>query len=198
MTVIRFARGGKLIRRCWTERRRETPFVRSFLPRCAVCKNFVNADLIAKGVAPFQRESAAIRAGRLMLQEIDRYAGKREDFGIETTLSGRSYVELFRHVKQDGYRIHIFFLWVSNASLARSRVDARVRQGGHDIPDPVLRRRFDRAIANFFNLYAPLSDTWWLFDNSELAPVDVAFVESGAIQIIQPALYNRLLERYAK
>ena len=100
----------------------KTTFAREFLPRYAECRNFVNADLIAEGVSPFSPESAAIRAGRLMLDEIRRYAEKDASFGFETTLSGRTCFTLMRSLKRKGYRAHLFFLWLPDAELALSRV----------------------------------------------------------------------------
>lgn len=117
----------------------KTTFAREFLPNYADCRNFVNADLIAQGMAPFAPETAALRARRLMLGEIRAFAKKGVSFGFETTLSGRSYVPIFRQVKARGYKIHLFFLWLKNVDLAISRVRDRVSRGGHDIPEPSLR-----------------------------------------------------------
>jgi len=138
----------------------KTTFAREFLPNYADCKNFINADLIAQGVSPFSPEAAAFRAGRLMLQEIKLYLRRGEDFGFETTLSGRSYLSLIRRLKKRGYRVHIFFLWVPTADLALTRVRRRVMEGGHDVPEAVVRRRFDRSIRNFLVHYRPLGDSW--------------------------------------
>ena len=104
----------------------KTTFAREFLPNYADCKNFVNADLIAQGMAPFSPETAAFRAGRLVLNEIDLLAQHRADFGFETTLSGRSYLSLIRRLKSQGYAVHFFFLWLSRVDLALSRIKARV------------------------------------------------------------------------
>jgi predicted ABC-type ATPase len=117
-----------------------------FLPNYADCRNFVNADLIAQGVPPFAPEAAAIRAGRLMLEEIDILAGHGADFGFETTLSGRGHLHLIRRLQKQGYGIHFFYLGVPSVELALSRIRERVRRGGHDIPETVVRRRFERSI----------------------------------------------------
>ncbi len=119
----------------------KTTFAREFLPRYADCENFINADLIAQGVAPFSPETAAFRAGRLMLQEINLHVRRGDDFGFETTLSGRSYLSLIRRLKQRGYKVHFFFLMVPTVDLAVTRVRRRVLQGGHDVPEPIVRRR---------------------------------------------------------
>lgn len=105
----------------------KTTFARTFLPKYADCKNFVNADLIAQGMAPFSPESAAIRAGRLVLSEIAFFAQRRVSFGFETTLSGRSYLRLIQRLKRKGYRVHLFFLFVESVGVALSRI--REREG---------------------------------------------------------------------
>src|SRR5215470_9355651 len=135
----------------------KTTFAREFLPNYANCKNFVNADLIAQGVAPFSPETAALRAGRLMLGEIRSFARRGESFAFETTLSGRSYISLFRELKARGYQVHIFFLWLRSADLALSRIKERVSKGGHDVPELVVRRRFERSTRNFFCHYRGLA-----------------------------------------
>jgi predicted ABC-type ATPase len=103
----------------------KTTFAREFLPNYAGCKNLVNADLIAQGIAPFSPETAALRAGRTMLEEIRSFAERRVSFAFETTLSGRSYLTLLRKLKSEGYEIHFFFLWLKSVDLALSRVKER-------------------------------------------------------------------------
>lgn len=136
----------------------KTTFAREFLPDYADCKNFVNADLIAQGMAPFSPETAALRAGRTMLSEIQSFAKRRVPFAFETTLSGRSYVRLLRQLKLQGYEVQLFFLWLKTVDLALSRVRERVSRGGHDVPAPVVRRRFDRSMRNFLIQYRQLAD----------------------------------------
>jgi len=176
----------------------KTTFAREFLPNYADCKNFINADLIAQGVSPFSPEAAAFRAGRLMLQEIDLYAKRGESFGFETTLSGRSYLSLIRDLKRRAYAVHFFFLWVSTIPLALARVRARVLEGGHDVPEVVVRRRFDRSIRNFLLHYRPLGDSWLFFDNSGGTPAIVAFEKQGSLHIMNEELYDMLVARYGK
>jgi predicted ABC-type ATPase len=124
----------------------KTTFAREFLPNYADCRNFVNADLIAQGIAPFSPETAALRAGRTMLEEIRSFATTRVSFAFETTLSGRSYLTLLRKLKSEGYDIHIFFLWLESVELALSRIKGRVSSGWHDVPEAIVRRRFDRSM----------------------------------------------------
>jgi predicted ABC-type ATPase len=176
----------------------KTTFAREFLPKYADCKNFVNADLIAQGVSPFSPEAAAIRAGKLMLAEIEGFAQRRVDFGFETTLSGLSHLGLIRRLKQRGYGTSIFFLWLPNVDAALSRVRERVARGGHNIPEPVVRRRFNRSIRNFLILYRQLADSWTLFDNSSGNPAVIALENRSGIRIVDEALFHRLLNRYGK
>lgn len=123
----------------------KTTFAREFLPAYADCSNFVNADLIAQGVAPFSPEAAAFRAGRLMLDEIELLAKRRVDFGFEATLSGRSHLKLIRDLKEQSYSVHLLYLWVPTVELALSRIRGRVLKGGHDVPAMVVTtiRPFD-------------------------------------------------------
>jgi len=149
----------------------KTTFAREFLPVDAACPIFVNADLIAAGLAPFAPETAAIQAGRLMLQEMARHFAARESFAFETTLSGRAYLHHIRHWQSAGYRVKLIFLKLASAGEAIARVAQRVRQGGHDIPEAVIRRRFAAGLANFERLYAPRVDAWALYDNSGERPI---------------------------
>jgi len=172
----------------------KTTFAREFLPNYAECLEFVNADLIAGGLAPFYPERAAIRAGRLMLEQIRLLAGQEQDFGFETTLAGKSYIRLLAGLKTRGYRIHLYFLWIKNVEIAIERIAARVQRGGHSVPEDIVRRRFQRGLTNFFNLYRPLLDFWIIFDNSTEIPSVIAYEELGKENIIDPQLYKKLSE----
>jgi predicted ABC-type ATPase len=131
----------------------KTTFAREFLPKYAECKNFINADLIAAGVSPFSPEEAAFRAGRMMLEEIASFLKRRADFGFETTLSGRGYIRLFRELKKQGCAVHVFYLWVQTVEVALSRVRGRVLEGGHNVPETLVRRRFERSAAWITDLH---------------------------------------------
>src|SRR5262249_18804852 len=120
----------------------KTTFVRKFLPRFAKVRNFVNADMIAAGLSPFDPASAALRAGRLMLEEIRRLAAARADFAFETTLSGRTYESMLQDFRNQGYFIYLYFLWLPAAEMNVERVANRVREGGHDVPEDDVRRRY--------------------------------------------------------
>jgi predicted ABC-type ATPase len=176
----------------------KTTFAREFLPNYAKCNNFVNADLIAQALAPFSPETAAVRAGRMMLHEIKTLAKKRASFAFETTLSGRGYETWLRELREQGYKIHIFFLCVENVDLSLSRVRERVSRGGHDIPEEVTRRRFDRSIRNFLGRYRRLADRWTLFDNSGTTPFVVAWGgdKHKRVRIINKAVYRALIKNY--
>jgi predicted ABC-type ATPase len=144
----------------------KTTFAREFLPQEAGCPVFVNADLIAAGLSPFAPERAAIQAGRLTLAAIAQHVAKRESFAFETTLSGKAYATQIPAWRQLGYRVGLFFLSLPTADIAVARVAQRVRQGGHDIPEATIRRRFDAGKHLFVEVYQPLVDQWVLYDNA--------------------------------
>jgi len=149
-------------------------------------------------VARFSPEAVAFRAGRLMLEEINYYAKRGEDFGFETTLSGRTYLGLIRRLKKLGYIVHFFFLLVPTVDLALTRVRGRVLEGGHNIPEPLVRRRFGRSIQNFFADYRQPGDSWIVFDNSGATPAVVAFQKQGNTSIMNRELYAALMKRYRR
>lgn len=154
----------------------KTTFAREFLPNEADCPIFVNADLIAAAIAPFSPETAAIRAGRLMLEEIDNHVRRGESFAFETTLSGLIYARLISKWRGLGYRVRLIFLSLANPEMAVTRVADRVAQGGHFIPEAVIRRRFEAGLKNFNLRYKLLVNAWSLYDNSEQQPV---LIEEG-------------------
>ncbi len=174
----------------------KTTFAREFLPHYAGAINFVNADLIAQGIAPFSPESGAFRAGRIMLEEIESLARRGEDFGFETTLSGVTHHEVIRKLRKRGYLAHLFYLWIPNEELAISRIRGRVEEGGHWVPETVVRRRFGRSLHNFFECYCPIVDSWMLFDNSGKSQELIAFQRDQKLRILVPDLFNTLLEAY--
>ncbi|MBA3709060.1 MAG: zeta toxin family protein [Planctomycetes bacterium] len=145
----------------------KTTFAREFLPGEGHCLAYINADLIAAGLAPFTPQLAAVRAARLMAEAIAAVTAERQDFAVETTMAGRSYVGLIRDWQQAGYRVKCIFLRLPTVELAIERVRVRVEQGGHHIPEDVIRRRFDRGWQNFLQLYRPLVDAWQVYDASD-------------------------------
>ncbi|HEY0764011.1 MAG TPA: AAA family ATPase [Pyrinomonadaceae bacterium] len=148
----------------------KTTFAREYLLKEARCPDFVNVDLIAAGLSPFDPDRAAIRAGRIMLAEIQRRTHKGESFAFETTLSGHVYARLIPKWRADEYRVKLIFLSLPNPELAIARVAARVAQGGHNVASAVVRRRFDAGLRNFRDIYQDLVDEWWWYDNSGNAP----------------------------
>ena len=144
----------------------KTTFAREFLPQEADCPDFINADLIAAGLSPFNPEAAAYRAGRLMLEEIASRVEHGRSFAFETTLSGLGYAQQIPDWRRRGYHVRLVFLSLPSVEMAIDRVAGRVAQGGHSIPEAVIRRRFDAGLENFHRLYKPLVDAWVQYDNS--------------------------------
>lgn len=149
----------------------KTTFAREFLPNEADCPIFVNADLIAAGLSPFAPELAVLRAGRLMLEQIAEHVRLQQSFAFETTLSGLAYAKHIPEWRQIGYWVELFFLALPHADMAVARVAERVKQGGHDVPEKTIRRRFASGRRNFENIYRGLVDAWAMYDNSEITPV---------------------------
>jgi predicted ABC-type ATPase len=152
----------------------KTTFAKEYLPREADCPNFINADLIAAGLSPFNPAGAAVQAGRLMLLEMRRYLRQGESFAFETTLAGHSYALHVPEWQSAGYRVELIFLKLRSISLALARVKDRVAQGGHHVPGSVIRRRFRLGWTNFEQVYRPLVDHWELYDNSWDTPILLA------------------------
>ena len=155
----------------------KTTFAGEFLPNAANCPNFVNADLIAAGLAPFAPESVAFKAGRLMLSEINEYAHRGENFAFETTLSGRLYARLIPQWQSYGYHVKLFFLKLASPELAIARVRQRVLTGGHNVPEPIVRRRFAAGLHNLETICKPIVDEWAIYENSGPTPI---LLEEGA------------------
>lgn len=149
----------------------KTTFARTFLPDEAKLPRFINADLIAAGLSPFAPEAAAIKAGRLMLEEIEACVARSESFAFETTLSGVSYRQRIRRWRALGYHVSLLFLCLPAAQTAIDRVATRVRQGGHDIPEDVIRRRFASGLRNFDTIFKAEVNDWALYDNAGDEPV---------------------------
>jgi predicted ABC-type ATPase len=157
----------------------KTTFAREFLLREADCPDFINADLIARGVSPFAPEKAAQQAARIMLGQMARKVDQGESFAFETTLSGRNYVRHIARWRNVGYHVKLVFLSLPYPDLAVARVKARVVQGGHDVPADAVRRRFDSGLRNFHTLYSKLVNGWVLYDNSAQTPQLIAAGENA-------------------
>lgn len=152
----------------------KTTFARQYLSREGRLSIFINADEIAAELSPSDPEAAAIEAGRSMLQQIEEHVRARDSFAFETTLSGRGYARLIPRWRRDGFRVQLIYLSLPNADLAVHRVLLRVRQGGHPIPEHVIRRRFEQGCRNFEKIYRHLVDAWAHYDNSGDGPVLLA------------------------
>ena len=159
----------------------------TMLPEMLNCKEFVNADSIASGISPFQPESVAFKAGRLMLKRINRLIKNKADFGIETTLSTRSYAQKIKECKKLGYEVILVFFWLYSPELAIQRVKERVKKGGHSVPENVIRRRYKRGLKNLFSKFMSLSDYWLVIDNSQTNPLIV----SEGIETEVKFVYNK-------
>ncbi|MEA5401734.1 zeta toxin family protein [Arcicella sp. DC2W] len=141
------------------------------LPNVLDCKEFVNADEIAKGLSPFQPEKVSLEAGKIMLNRIDELLAKDVDFALETTLSSKAYAKTIKKAKEKGYFVTLLFFWLESPELAKQRVKIRVSEGGHNIPEDVIERRYERGLKNLFEIYLPLCDNTMLFDNSDRMPI---------------------------
>ncbi len=138
------------------------------LPEMLECEEFINADEIARGLSPLNPDKAAIEASRLMLNKIDKLIKKQSDFAFETTLATKSYVNTIKKSKSNGYQITLIFFYLDSYELAIERVKNRVKEGGHNIPEQTIIRRYNAGLRNLFNLYIPVCDYWMIFDNSNI------------------------------
>lgn len=139
----------------------------TILPEVLDCKEFINADEIAKGLSPFQPESVAVQAGRIMLARMDELLQKGETFAFETTLATKSYKQKIEWAQANGYEVTLLFFWLRNVIMAKERVAQRVSEGGHSIPSETIERRYYNGIANLFTIYIDMVDICYIFDNSE-------------------------------
>ncbi|MDB5008462.1 MAG: zeta toxin [Mucilaginibacter sp.] len=156
----------------------------TILPQILNCKEFVNADIIATGLSPFNPESVAIEAGRIMIARIGTLLNGGEDFAIETTLATKSYISLIKKAQRFGYKITLVYFWLSSPLEAKDRVAARVKSGGHYIPDDVIERRYYRGLYNLHHLYMDICDFWIIFNNTYGNPEIIGEGESNQSKVI--------------
>jgi predicted ABC-type ATPase len=171
----------------------KTTFALKYLSQIAGCRNFVNADLIAYGFSPLDAMSAQYEAGRFFLREIYANIEKQVDFAFETTLAGRSHINLIKKLKQDGWQVVLFFLWIPDAAFSKKRVRERVEHGGHNIPDETIYRRYPRIMHNLIKIYIPLCDKVLCYDNSMLEPVLVFRQDSFGLSILNQDIYTKIM-----
>ena len=169
----------------------------NLLPNILHCPNFVNADEIARGLSPFAPETVAFQAGRIMLARIEELLPQKVDFAIETTLATRSYVQLVHRAQALGYKVHLIFFCLENEEQAIARVAQRVSNGGHNIPEADIRRRFKRGLYNLLNLYMPICDSALVYNNIK-SPAQIIAKKKNPIEnieIIEREMWNKLLEK---
>jgi predicted ABC-type ATPase len=168
----------------------------SVLPDMLHCREFVNADEIARGLSPFQPDSVAIDAGRIMLSRIRDLIKQNIDFAFETTLASKTYVNFIREAQSRGYFVTLVFFWLNSPELAVERVRNRVVSGGHNIPENVIYRRYSAGIINLSKLYLPICDYWLIIDNSE-PPFQIVAegIKSENVEINNQIIYNKIVKR---
>jgi predicted ABC-type ATPase len=163
----------------------------TILPEIINCKEFVNADEIAKGLSPFQPDNVAFESGRIMLNRINELLDQGESFAFETTLSTKSYRQKVLDAQKLGYQVQLIFFWLNSVDLAIERVGIRVSEGGHNIKEDVIKRRYLRGLKNLFNIYLPIVNKTLIFDNSSGDP-ELVFQKSENDYIINPIKYNEI------
>ena len=174
----------------------KTTFAREFLPAEGVLE-FLNADLVAAGLAPLQPEAMAVRAARLLLNRWRELVAAKVDFAFESTLSGRTYAGMLREAKRAGYAVIVCYLWLPDAKFSLRRVRERVHKGGHDVPAADVRRRFLPSLRNFFTLYLPLADEAMLFLAAHLPPQLATSWKEGSCVILNSKVYARIQRQAA-
>jgi predicted ABC-type ATPase len=157
----------------------------TILPELLNCFEFVNADNIAKGLSPFNVEKVAFEAGRIMLTRIDELLKQKIDFAIETTLSSKTYISLIHKAKEKGYNVKMLYVWLESAEVAVDRVASRVENGGHNIPEDIIRRRYKRGLNNLFQNYIPIVDSWTIINNTNVFFDRIAHGENSFVQNIE-------------
>jgi len=169
----------------------------AILPEILDCREFVNADEIAKGLSPFQPEKSAIEAGKIMLYRIKQLLDENSTFAFETTLASKTYKNTILKAKAKGYNVTLLFFWLQTIELAKKRVQKRVSEGGHNIDPIVIERRYLSGIRNLFDIYLPITDKVIIFDNSEGKYDLIAEKQDNSNMIIfNKQKYNKLLEYY--
>ncbi|HEY9173792.1 MAG TPA: AAA family ATPase [Verrucomicrobiae bacterium] len=163
----------------------KTTFAKEFLPKEVKCLRFLNADEIARGLSPLKPSAGAVRAARLLLTQVDECLRRRETFALESTLSGKTYIRLFRCARQFGYEIELHYLWLSSPVQAIARVRQRVQQGGHHVPATDIRRRFHRSLVHLLDDYLPLAARWAVWDSRSLPAKRLAISSAHDIDVLR-------------
>ena len=169
----------------------------TILPNILNCREFVNADEIARGLSPFQPEKVSFEAGRIMIERINDLLNSKENFAFETTLATRSYRSKIFLAKEKGYNVTLLFFWLQNVNLAVERVRTRVLEGGHHIEADVIKRRYMRGIKNLFEIYLPIVDEVMIFDNSKGKSDLIAEKNiDSEVEVLNAAKFNQLKNQY--
>ena len=169
------------------------------LPKTLGVLEFVNADVIARGISAFQSDLVAIEAGEIMLSRIDDLAEKRANFAFETTLGNRTFAARIAALRKSGYSLVLLYLWLPSPDMAIPRVLERVRQGGHNVPEETIRRRYWRGLVNFFTLYSPLADDWRFYDNSAAKKPRLIASGSGYTETVRdPGTWDKIKKGLAR
>lgn len=173
----------------------KTTFAKEFLPKEVKCLRFLNADEMARGLSPLDPSAGAVKGARLLLREVHEAIRRSETFGLESTISGVTYVRLLRDAQERGYSVKLVYLWLPSAEVAVRRVRERVRKGGHDVPADDVRRRFERSLTNLARHYLPLADEWSILDNSGAAPRLVAEGTSAGTRVMDEGVFAAISSR---
>lgn len=172
----------------------KTTYALEYLTKVVACMEFVNSDLIAQGLSPFNVDSVQLEAGRLMLKRLRELARNKADFAFETTFSGRSLAIFIEELRSAGYWIELYYLWIPSVHFSKNRVKHRVKAGGHDIPDEAIKRRFGKSLKNLINLYLPLVDVAFIVDNSGVAALVAEKKSSGKIDVVKSDVWSSIVE----
>lgn len=167
------------------------------LPEMLHCKEFVNADNIASGLSPFNSDTVAFEAGRIMLNRIDELLKSNLDFAFETTLSTRSYVSFIKKAHEKGYEVTLLYFWLNSPEMAIERVAKRVSKGGHNIPSEVIIRRYYRGIKNLFDLYIPVCDNWLVIENMDLIPEIISRSSNNkkGLEVLNESIWQTIINQ---
>ena len=174
----------------------KTTFINTYLPEYTNVREFVNPDLIAKGISPFKPEGAMIEAGRILLLRVHQLIDERISFALETTLSGKSYLTLFEKAMKLGYDIRLYYIYLNSVELSLNRIAERVREGGHNVPREDVLRRYDRSLQNLFELYLPMADEWQIIDNSSQIFKPIASLTPTERIVFDKNMYEELRRKY--
>ena len=171
----------------------KTIFIKRFAPRELALLDFINADEIARGLAPLAPQRELLEAGRLVLERFRRFVDERRDFCLETTLSGRTYRKYFELARRAGYHVRLDFLLLPSVEDSIRRVADRVEQGGHDVPLEDLHRRFKVCVQNLFTVYRPVIDRWSIYDNGQHAPVLLAYGDARELTVVAKDAFAKIV-----